>query len=106
MSMTKTSYDERDWLQLVDPLPNDSTSSLDFMERITIALDHIPYLEQSLESNMSIAEWVLAQTPFVHGYAARVMFDVLDVDEKNNPSVVASRISEIMSGENIYMLDI
>ena len=56
MSMTKTSYDERDWLQLVDPLPNDSTSSLDFMERITIALDHIPYLEQSLESNMSIAE--------------------------------------------------
>ena len=34
------------------------------------------------------------------------MFDALDVDEKNNPSVVASRISEIMSGENIYMLDI
>ena len=34
------------------------------------------------------------------------MFDALDVDEKNNPSVVASRISEIMSGENIYMLDV
>ena len=50
------SYDEREWLQLVDPLPNDSTS-LDFMEHITIALEHhIPYLEQSLESNMSIAE--------------------------------------------------
>ena len=34
------------------------------------------------------------------------MFDALDVDEKNNPNVVASRISEIMSGESIYMLDI
>ena len=93
-------------MKLVDPLPNDSTS-LDFMERITIALEyHIPYLEQSLESNMSIAEWVLAQTPFVHGYAARVMFDALDVDERNNPIIVASRISEIVSGENIFMLDV
>ena len=107
MGMTK-SYDENDWLQLVDPLPNDSTS-LDFMEHITTALEHehhIPYLEQSLGSNMSIVEWVLSQTPVVHEYAARVMFDALDVDERNDPIIVASRISEIMSGENIFMLDI
>ena len=104
--MTKTtSCDERDWMQL-DPLPNNS-SGLEFMARVTLAIKyHIPYLERSFESNTSISEWVLAQTPFVHGYAAQLMFDALDVDEKNNPSVVASRISEIMSGENIYMLDV
>ena len=106
MSITKTTlYDERDWMQL-DPLSNNSSPN-EFMARVTLALKyHIPYLKRSFESNTSISEWVLAQTPFVHGYAARVMFDALDVDEKNNPSVVASRISEIMSGENIYMLDI
>ena len=106
MSMTKTTFcTERDWMQL-DPLPNNS-SGLEFMARVTLAIKYnIPYLERSFESNTSISEWVVAQTPFVHGYAARIMFDALDVDEKNNPSVVASRISEIMSGENIYMLDI
>ena len=36
------------------------------------------------------------------------MFDALNVDEKNNPSDddVASKIFEIMSCDNIYMLDI
>ena len=41
-----------------------------------------------------------------YGNAAQVMFDSLNVDEKNDPNDVASRIFEIMSCENIYMLDI
>ena len=49
------SYDEREWLQLVDPLPNDSTS-LDFMEHIMNALAHGHYyFEQSLGSNIEPA---------------------------------------------------
>ena len=77
------------------------------MEHIINALEHGHYyFEQSFGSNMSIVEWVLSQTPVVHGDAARAMFDALDVDEKNNPIIVASRISEVMSDEDILMLDI
>ena len=88
--------DEREWMQL-NPLPNNSSPD-EFMARVSLALEcHIPYLERSFASNTSISEWVVAQTPFVYGYAAQVMFDALNVDEKNNPSDVASRIFEIMS---------
>ena len=91
-----TLCDEREWMQL-DPLPNNSSPN-EFMARVSLALEcHIPYLERSFASNTSISEWVVAQTPFVYGYAAQVMFDALNVDEKNNPSDVASRIFEIMS---------
>ena len=68
------------------------------MEHIINVLANPNYFERS---NMSSVEWVLSQTPVVHGDAVRAMFDALDVDEKNNPIIVASRISE-----DILMLDI
>ena len=53
-----------------NPLP-DNSSSAEFMARVSLALErHIPYLERSFASNTSISEWVVAQTPFVYGYAA------------------------------------
>ena len=91
------------WLNLVDPLPGyplpNNSTSLDFIEHIINALEHGHYYFERI--NMSSVEWVLSQTPVVHGDAARAMFDALDVDEKNNPIIVASRISEVMSDETL-----
>ena len=82
---------------MMKPLGSSATPQ-EFSQRVLGAIrDHLPYLSRPYATQTDISMWVIKQVPVHHGVEARTLWSTLTVAQKANPSVVASKLVEMMA---------